>query len=43
MSGILPKFVKKYSNLNKIIERSVKNYAKDVENRRFPFSKNVYK
>ena len=38
-----PKFVKKYANLNKIMEASVKNYVKDVKKRRFPSLKNVYK
>ena len=43
MSSILPKFVKQYSNINKIIEKSVKNYVKDVKMKRFPSSRNVYK
>ena len=34
--------VKKYSSVNKIIEKSVKNYCKDVKRRRFPSLKNVY-
>jgi len=42
LSDFLPKFVKKYSNLSEIIEKSVKNYTKDVKSRRFPSSKNVY-
>ena len=37
------KFVKKYSSVSKIIEQSVKKYCKDVQTRRFPSSKNVYK
>ena len=37
------KFVKRYSNLRKIIEKCVKNYSKDVQLRRFPSSKYVYK
>ena len=37
------KFVKRYSNLRKIIEKCVKNYSKDVQQRRFPSSKYVYK
>jgi 3-methyl-2-oxobutanoate hydroxymethyltransferase len=36
------KFVKKYANLNKIIEKSVKSYSKDVKQRKFPSYKNVY-
>ena len=43
LSDFTPKFVKHYSNLNKLIEKSVKNYAKDVKMKRFPFIKNVYK
>ena len=43
LSGFFPKFVKKYSNLKKIIKKSVKNYAKDVKLRKFPSNKNVYK
>jgi len=43
LSDFSPKFVKQYSNLNKIIEKSVMSYAKDVKSRKFPFNKNVYK
>ena len=43
LSGFAPKFVKQYANLNKLIEKSVKKYVKDVKMKRFPFSKNVYK
>ena len=43
LSGFYPKFVKQYVNLNKSLENSVKNYAKDVKMKRFPFSRNVYK
>ena len=42
LSDFYPKFVKRYSNLKKIIEKSIKNYAKDVKLRKFPFNKNVY-
>ena len=42
LSDISPKFVKKYSNLNKIIEKCIKNYSKDVKKRRFPSTRNVY-
>ena len=38
-----PRFVKKYSNVKKIIEKSVKNYCSDVKRRRFPYPQNVYK
>ena len=43
LSDYYPRFVKQYSNLKKIIEKSVKNYAKDVKLRKFPSNKNVYK
>ncbi len=43
LSDFSPKFVKKYSNLNNIIEKSVKSYTKDVKLKKFPFNKNVYK
>ena len=43
LSDFYPKFVKRYSNLKKIIEKSVKNYVKDVKLRKFPSSKYVYK
>ena len=42
-SNFSPKFVKQYSNLKKVIEKSIKNYARDVTSRRFPSSRNVYK
>ena len=43
LSNFLPKFVKQYANVKKIIENSVKNYTKDVKLRRFPSNKHVYK
>ena len=43
LSNFHPKFVKKYSNVKKIIEKSVKNYCSDVKRRRFPYPQNVYK
>jgi len=43
LSEHYPKFVKQYSNLKKIIEKSIKNYAKDVKLRKFPTNKNIYK
>ena len=43
LSNFSARFVKKYSNLRKIIDRSIKNYSKDVKMGRFPTSKNVYK
>ena len=43
LSDFLPKFVKQYSNLKKVIEKCIKNYSRDVKLRRFPSYKNVYK
>ena len=43
LSDFFPKFVKQYSNLKKIIEKSTKDYARDIKMRRFPSLKNVYK
>ena len=36
ISGFYPKFVKKYLNLNRIIEKAVKKYTSDVKLKRFP-------
>ena len=43
LSNFRPKFVKRYSNVKKIIEKSVKSYCADIKNKKFPSSKNVYK
>ena len=43
LSNFYPRFVKKYSNVKEIIEKSVKNYCSEVKRRKFPFSQNVYK
>ena len=43
LSDFLPKFVKQYKNLKKVIEECIRNYSKDVKLRRFPSYKNVYK
>ena len=43
LSGFYPKFVKKYTNLDKIIVKAVKNYARDVLLKKFPSKKNSYK
>ena len=40
LSGFYPKFVKKYINLNAIIEKVVKQYSKDVKKKIFPRNKN---
>ncbi len=40
LSGFYPKFVKKYINLNAIIEKVVKQYSNDVKKKVFPKNKN---
>ena len=40
LSGFYPKFVKKYLNLNRIIEKAVKKYTRDVKKKKFPTFKN---
>ena len=40
VSGFYPKFVKKYANLNRIIEKAVKKYSKEVKANTFPTKKN---
>ncbi len=42
VSGFYPKFVKKYANLEKIIDRAVKKFNKDVKSSRFPKKKNSF-
>ena len=43
LSDFRPRFVKQYSKVSKIIEKSVERYCREVKQRRFPFSKNIYK
>ena len=38
----VPKFVKKYSNLRGYIKKAVKEYAKDIKNKKFPTKNNIY-
>ena len=40
ISGFYPKFVKKYANLNRVIEKAVKKYTRDVKLKKFPSIKN---
>ena len=35
ISGFYPKFVKKYANLNRIIEKAVKKYTREVKLNKF--------
>ena len=39
LSGFKPRFVKKYLNLNKLIENAVKEYRNDIINKKFPKKK----
>ena len=39
ISGFYPKFVKKYQNLDRIIEKAVKEYTRDVKLNKFPSKK----
>jgi 3-methyl-2-oxobutanoate hydroxymethyltransferase len=40
ISGFYPKFVKKYVNLDKIIEKAVKKYTREVQLGKFPKNTN---
>jgi 3-methyl-2-oxobutanoate hydroxymethyltransferase len=40
LSGFYPKFVKRYANLNTLIEKAVKKYSKEVKTKMFPNNKN---
>jgi len=42
LSGFYPKFVKKFANLNNIIEIGIKKYKKAVLNKKFPNKKNTF-
>ena len=41
ISGFYPKFVKKYVNLDRVIEKAVKEYTRDVKTKNFPSIKNI--
>tara|TARA_B100001123_G_scaffold448142_1_gene608025 strand:- start:2449 stop:3228 length:780 start_codon:yes stop_codon:yes gene_type:complete len=43
LSDFYPKFVNKYSDLKKVIEKSIRSYTRDVKLKKFPYKKNVYK
>ena len=42
LSGFYPKFVKRYVNLNSIIEKVVKKYSKEIKTEVFPSNKNFF-
>ena len=42
LSGFYPKFVKKYTNLQKIIENVLKKFRRDVISSRFPSKLHTY-
>ena len=42
ISGFYPKFVKKYANLEKIIEKAVNKYSKEVRSNQFPKNRNSF-
>ncbi len=39
LSGFYPKFVKKYTNVNRIIEKAIKKYTREVKLNKFPSRK----
>jgi len=43
LSDFKPRFVHQYSKVRKIIEMGVKKYHKDVKQRRFPYTHNLYR
>ncbi len=43
MTNFSPKFVKRYCNVRKIIEKSVKKYCNEVKLKTFPSAQHVYK
>ncbi len=42
LSGFYPKFVKKYANLQKTIDKAVKQFDKEVKLNKFPLGKNSF-
>jgi len=40
ISGFYPKFVKKYENLDRIIEKAIKKYTREVKLKKFPTQNN---
>jgi 3-methyl-2-oxobutanoate hydroxymethyltransferase len=42
MSDMLPKFVKQYAKLSKVIPDAIKSYIKDVKSQQFPAEEHIY-
>ena len=42
ISGFYPKFVKKYANLQKTIDKAIKQFDKEVKLNKFPLGKNSF-
>ena len=42
LSNFTPRFIKRYSNIKKIIDKSVSRFKHDVINKNFPSKKNIY-
>jgi len=42
ISGFYPRFVKKYADLNRVIEKAVKKYTREVKLAKFPTKKNFF-
>ena len=42
LSGFYPKFVKKYANLEKTIDKAIKQFNKEVKLSKFPLGKNSF-
>ncbi len=42
LSGFYPKFVKKYANLQKTIDKAIKQFDKEVKSNKFPQGKNSF-
>ena len=40
LSGFYPKFVKKYASIERVIEKAVKKYTREVKYNKFPSKKN---
>ena len=42
LSGFYPKFVKKYADINNIIDKASKKYSSEVKSKKFPSKKNFF-